>query len=76
MRFNSDWSGYSADFGSHPSWDVQADGPPDDRMPHSGAVSIGAYTAVILSQDDRRAHADSRGSCVRLAMHFNAEFAE
>jgi 1,4-alpha-glucan branching enzyme len=51
VRFNGDWRGYSDAFGDHPSWHVQADGPPDDGMPCSGRVSIGAYTAVILSQD-------------------------
>jgi 1,4-alpha-glucan branching enzyme len=51
VRLNSDWEGYSGAFGNHPSHTVQADGPPADGMPCSGRVGIGAYTAIILSQD-------------------------
>ncbi|HEX8695016.1 MAG TPA: alpha-amylase family glycosyl hydrolase [Longimicrobium sp.] len=52
VRLNSDWSGYGADYGDHPSWHVAADGPAMHGMPASGSVSIGPYTAVILSQDE------------------------
>jgi len=51
VRFNSDFSGYSGDFGDHRSDDTTADGPPRDGMPASAGVGIGPYTAVILSQD-------------------------
>ncbi|HYW13931.1 MAG TPA: alpha-amylase family glycosyl hydrolase [Longimicrobium sp.] len=51
VRLNSDWQGYSGAFGNHPSHTVHADGPPADGKPCSGAVGIGAYTAIILSQD-------------------------
>jgi 1,4-alpha-glucan branching enzyme len=50
VRFNSDWSGYSSDFGNHSSYDTTANQPGNDGMPYSGDVGIGPYTAVILSQ--------------------------
>ena len=51
VRFNGDWSGYSPEFGDHPSFHVNAEGFPRDGMPFTGGVGIGPYTAVILSQD-------------------------
>jgi 1,4-alpha-glucan branching enzyme len=51
VRFNSDWSGYDAAFGSWPSFDTNTDGGPQDSMPVSGSVGLGPYSAVILSQD-------------------------
>jgi 1,4-alpha-glucan branching enzyme len=51
VRFNSDWNGYSPDFGSHPSWNAEAQDIPWDGMPFSIAVGMGPYTAIILSQD-------------------------
>ncbi len=51
VRFNSDWKGYDATFGNHPSYDTVADSDPKDDMPFTGNVGIGPYTAVILSQD-------------------------
>ncbi len=51
VRFNSDWSGYGADFGNHPSYDVSARPGPKDGLSCNGCISIGPYTAVILSQD-------------------------
>ena len=51
VRFNSDWRGYSADFGDHSSLDAVAGGPPKDGLPASGSVGVGPYTAIILSQD-------------------------
>ena len=50
VRFNSDWSGYSLDFGNQLSYDTTAGQPGRDGMPFSGNVGIGRYTAVILSQ--------------------------
>ena len=50
VRFNSDWNGYSADFGNQLSCDTTAGSPGLDGMPYSGNVGIGAYTAIILSQ--------------------------
>jgi 1,4-alpha-glucan branching enzyme len=52
VRFNSDWNGYSPDFAGHPSWDVDADQAPRDNMAHAVTLSIGAYTALVLSQDE------------------------
>ena len=49
-RFNSDWSGYSPDFGNHHSYDTTADWGGHDNMPCHGNVGLGPYTAVILSQ--------------------------
>lgn len=42
-RFNSDWNGYCADYGNTPTPDVVVDSA-------SGAISIAAYGAIILSQ--------------------------
>jgi len=50
VRFNSDWNGYSADFGNHLSYDITPSQPGTDGMPYSGNVGIGPYTAIILSQ--------------------------
>jgi len=47
---NSDWNGYSPDFGNHLSYDTTATQPGTDGMPYSGNVGIGPYTAIILSQ--------------------------
>lgn len=51
LRLNSDWGGYSSDFGAQPSFDLVAGDDPMDGMPASGSVGIGPYTAIILSQD-------------------------
>jgi 1,4-alpha-glucan branching enzyme len=51
VRFNSDWQGYGEDFLGTPSNDTWASGGPMHGMPHSAAIGIGPYTAVILSQD-------------------------
>jgi 1,4-alpha-glucan branching enzyme len=51
VRFNSDWSGYSADFGNMPSPDLAAEPIPYDGMNWSAQVQIGPYSTVILSQD-------------------------
>jgi 1,4-alpha-glucan branching enzyme len=50
VRFNSDWSGYSADFGNHHSYDTTAEPGEWHGMPCGGNVGIGPYSAVILSQ--------------------------
>jgi 1,4-alpha-glucan branching enzyme len=50
VRFNSDWSGYSPDFGNHASFDLATENAPLDNMPCSGALGIGPYTGLILSQ--------------------------
>jgi len=52
VRFNGDWRGYSPAFGGHASDDVDAtENPSRDGMAVSGEVGLGAYTAIILSQD-------------------------
>ncbi|MGH3546995.1 MAG: alpha-amylase family glycosyl hydrolase [Pseudonocardiaceae bacterium] len=52
VRFNSDWSGYDDTFGDHHSLDCTTWPQPRDGLPWSGNISIGPYTALILSQDD------------------------
>lgn len=51
VRFNSDWNGYSSDFGNTPSPDVTADNNPYDGMPFSASLQVGPYSTLILSQD-------------------------
>ena len=51
VRFNSDWRGYSDDFGDAPTFDRQADPIPLDGLPFSAALALGPYSVVILSQD-------------------------
>jgi 1,4-alpha-glucan branching enzyme len=51
VRLNSDWSGYDSTFGNHLSLDSVAGEGPYDGLPFSIQVGIGAYTAVIMSQD-------------------------
>ncbi len=51
VRFNSDWSGYSPDFGNVPAYDADASPGPYDNMPFSGSIGLGPYTAIVLSQD-------------------------
>ncbi|MBW4673973.1 MAG: alpha amylase C-terminal domain-containing protein [Desmonostoc geniculatum HA4340-LM1] len=53
VRFNSDWCGYSPDFGNHPGYDTFAEGSNpnnSDGMPFRANVGIGAYSVLILSQ--------------------------
>jgi 1,4-alpha-glucan branching enzyme len=51
VRFNSDWQGYSPDFGNQPGYDTFAGGDPMDNMPFRATVGIGPYTVLVLSQD-------------------------
>ena len=51
VRFNSDWQGYSSDFGNHPGYDTTAGSfGTGDNMPFIGNIGIGPYSALILSQ--------------------------
>ncbi|MFM6320719.1 MAG: alpha-amylase family glycosyl hydrolase [Microcystis panniformis] len=50
VRFNSDWNGFSPDFGSKPGYDTTANPGGQDGMPFAGNIGIGPYTALILSQ--------------------------
>lgn len=51
VRFNSDWSGYSADFTSHPGYHTVAGPGGHDGMNFQGPIGIGPYAALILTQD-------------------------
>jgi 1,4-alpha-glucan branching enzyme len=51
VRFNSDWVGFSSDFGNHYSADAFAHLEARQNMPFYVDVGIGPYTVVILSQD-------------------------
>jgi 1,4-alpha-glucan branching enzyme len=51
VRFNSDWQGYSADFGNQLGYDTVAGGAPQDSMPFQANVGVGPYSVLILSQD-------------------------
>ena len=50
VRFNSDYNGYSSDFGNWTSYDTTASGGPVQNMPYSGNIGIGPYSSIILSQ--------------------------
>lgn len=52
VRVNSDWTGYDASFGNHPSPDVDTRAEPYDGLPFGADLGVGAYSFVILSQDD------------------------
>lgn len=52
VRFNSDWNGYSPDFGNHPGYDTTAGWGAKDGMSFNGNVGIGPYSVLILSQDN------------------------
>lgn len=52
VRFNSDWNGYSSDFGNHFSNDTFANKGAKDSMAYNSNVGIGPYTVIILSQDN------------------------
>jgi len=51
VRFNSDWQGYSPDFGNHPAYDTMAGDSPRDGVRFQATVGLGPYSVVILSQD-------------------------
>ena len=51
VRFNSDWNGYSADYGNHPGYDTWTSDGGQDGMPCRANVGIGPYSVLILSQD-------------------------
>ena len=52
VRFNSDWQGYSADFGSQLGYDTFASGESRDGMLFQANVGVGPYSVLILSQDN------------------------
>ncbi len=51
VRLSTDWEGYDADFGNHPTPDVEAAPEAYDGQPARGDVSFGPYSAIVLSQD-------------------------
>lgn len=51
LRLNSDWQGYSEDFGNYSSTDVVAEAVGCDGLPSSGTISVGPYSVLIFSQD-------------------------
>jgi 1,4-alpha-glucan branching enzyme len=52
VRFNSDWQGYSEDFGNHLGYDTVTEDAPQDGMTFRANVGIGPYSVLILSQDN------------------------
>jgi 1,4-alpha-glucan branching enzyme len=52
VRFNSDWQGYSSDYGNQPGYDTVAEDGPQDNLPYHANVGIGPYSVIILSQDN------------------------
>jgi 1,4-alpha-glucan branching enzyme len=52
VRFNSDWQGYSPDFGNQPGYDTVAGPGPKDAMHFQANVGLGPYAVLILSQDN------------------------
>lgn len=51
VRLNSDWQGYSSDFGNTLGYDTWAGGNSQDGMPYQANVGIGPYSVLIFSQD-------------------------
>lgn len=45
--FNSDWNGYSSDFGNHGGWDIQPVSGGMDGMGQRANINIAPYTVVI-----------------------------
>lgn len=53
VRFNSDWTGFGADFGNMPGYDTSAGRAiwgNTDGLPFAGNIGIGPYSAIVLSQ--------------------------
>ena len=50
VRFNSDYSGYSGDFGNFNGYDTRAESGWCDGMGFKGNVGVGPYSVLILSQ--------------------------
>jgi 1,4-alpha-glucan branching enzyme len=51
VRFNSDWTGYGADFGNHLGYDTLARDGGRDGLAFHGNIGIGPYSALILTQE-------------------------
>ncbi|MBI5154040.1 alpha amylase C-terminal domain-containing protein [Candidatus Poribacteria bacterium] len=50
VRFNSDWNGYSSDFGNWNSYNTTAVAGAKDGMANNANVGIGPYSLIILSK--------------------------
>lgn len=50
VRFNSDWNGYSADYGNFAAYDVASDPWGYDGMSQSCNFRVGPYSVVVYSQ--------------------------
>ncbi|PRY57030.1 maltooligosyl trehalose hydrolase [Knoellia remsis] len=50
VRFNSDSPLYAPEFGGVDAFDVEASGPAMDGCDQSGAVTVGPYSAVVLTR--------------------------
>lgn len=51
VRFNSDWSGYSDDFGNHAGHDTVGEPGDYDGLGFHGRIGLGRYSALILTQE-------------------------
>ncbi len=51
LRLNTDWTGYSDDFGDFDSFDIDAHRGEYDGLGFSGVVAVAPYSALIYSQD-------------------------
>jgi 1,4-alpha-glucan branching enzyme len=51
LRLNTDWTGYSDDFGDFDSFDTDAVRSEYDGLDFSGLVALAPYSALIYSQD-------------------------
>ncbi|MGF6743925.1 alpha-amylase family glycosyl hydrolase [Paraburkholderia atlantica] len=51
VRLNSDWNGYDSSFANCASSDTWASWGSNDPMPFGASIGLGAYSAVVLSQD-------------------------
>jgi 1,4-alpha-glucan branching enzyme len=49
---NSDWQGYSTDFGNQLGYDTMAGPGSVDAMPFHANVGLGPYSVLVLSQDN------------------------
>lgn len=52
VRLNSDWQGFSADYGNQLGYDTLASNVAKDGLPFQANVGLGPYAVLILSQDD------------------------
>lgn len=52
LRLNTDWRGYSDDFGNFESRDVEAVEGECDGLAWSADVAVGPYSALVFSQDE------------------------